>query len=177
MGDEYAVNNPGSLDRQVNYVHNALVLGVSDYPIDYMRVYAEAAYAFNATDGAEPWEELDSAQNCLNPESRIREELPSRRSTAIFAKSMTLVVISHSSPAGFGEIKQGTCCDHQQAFLSNGKSSQYQFYHDSQQQVGVGISFNFLDTVKVRIDTHSHWALFETGQHESNFLGNGVNGK
>ncbi|QDU04475.1 hypothetical protein V6x_42030 [Gimesia chilikensis] len=141
LGDEYAINNPGSLDNRVNYVRDSFMLGVSWYPVDFMRLYAEAAYAFNATDGAEPWE------------FQFGTEL-SRPGITGFEGSPFLAVNLHlreehnfggdfTAEAGWlwrghtGHVLRVG------AFYFNGKSSQYQFYDDSQQQIGVGMWYDF----------------------------------
>ena len=54
MGDELMVRR-SSLWRR-NYVRDSLVLGVSHYPTEDLRLYGEAGWAFYADDGAEPWE-------------------------------------------------------------------------------------------------------------------------
>jgi hypothetical protein len=54
LGDEFLLKNPGVQRR--NYVRDAIVLGRSYYILPELRLYAEAAWSFKATDGAEPWE-------------------------------------------------------------------------------------------------------------------------
>ncbi len=41
IGDEFAINNPGSLDDRINYVRDAMVLGASYYAVPSLRLYAE----------------------------------------------------------------------------------------------------------------------------------------
>lgn len=54
LGDEYMLR-PGSRDR-INYVRDSIVLGISHRPIRDLRLYAEAAWAFNTGERTEPWE-------------------------------------------------------------------------------------------------------------------------
>lgn len=54
LGDEYLLMNPS--ERRLNYTRDAGLLGIGYFWTDCLRLYAEAAYAFSATDGAQPWE-------------------------------------------------------------------------------------------------------------------------
>ena len=54
LGDEYLLMNPGA--RRINYVRDALLLGVGYFWTERLRLYGETAYAVSADDGAEPWE-------------------------------------------------------------------------------------------------------------------------
>jgi hypothetical protein len=53
-GDEFLIANPGF--QRVNYVRDALLVGITEYLTDDLSVYGEFAYAFNAEDGAKPIE-------------------------------------------------------------------------------------------------------------------------
>jgi outer membrane protein assembly factor BamB len=54
LGDEYMLLNPGA--ERINYSRDVLIWGNSYYWTRNLRLYAEAGWAFNADDGAEPWE-------------------------------------------------------------------------------------------------------------------------
>jgi hypothetical protein len=57
LGDEYMIKYPPPLGyTRINYVRDCMVLGASWYPLDWMRLYAEAGYAFYNAGGSEPWE-------------------------------------------------------------------------------------------------------------------------
>lgn len=141
LGDEYAIRVPGSLDDRINYVRDALILGASWYPVDYIRLYAEGAYAFNATGGAEPWEfqfgiEIARAgvtgaggTPFLAINGHLREEHDFGGDFNIESGWLWRNQSGHTLRVG--------------AFYFNGKSSQYQFYDDSQQQTGGGIWYDF----------------------------------
>jgi hypothetical protein len=141
LGDEYAIRNPGSLDERVNYVRDALVLGVSHYPVEFMRLYAETAYAFNATGGAEPLEFQFGTE-------LSRPGVTGPRGTPFVAMNVHLRE-EHDFGGDFtaeaGWLWRGQTGQVMRvgAFYFNGKSSQYQFYDDSQQQVGAGIWYDF----------------------------------
>lgn len=141
LGDEYALNHPGSLDKRLNYVRDALVLGVSYYPVAYVRLYGEAAYALHATGGAEPWEFQLGTEL-----SRPGETGP--RGTPFIALNGHLREEHDfggdlTAEAGWlwrsptGQVMRIG------AFYFSGKSSQYQFYDNSEQQVGTGLWYDF----------------------------------
>lgn len=54
LGDEYLLMNPDA--RRLNYVRDAVMLGVGCFVTERLRLYAETAYAVGVDDGAEPWE-------------------------------------------------------------------------------------------------------------------------
>lgn len=54
LGDEYMVKHPSA--QRINYSRDCLVWGNSYYATTDLRLYAEAAWAFQADGGAEPWE-------------------------------------------------------------------------------------------------------------------------
>jgi hypothetical protein len=141
LGDEYAIRIPGSLDDRINYVRDALILGASWCPVDYIRLYAEGAYAFNATGGAEPWEFQFGAEFA-------RAGVTGSGGTPFLAFNSHLRE-EHNFGGDFN-IESGWLWRNQSghtlrvgAFYFNGKSSQYQFYDDSQQQTGGGVWYDF----------------------------------
>tara|TARA_R110002049_G_scaffold235650_1_gene408928 strand:- start:1232 stop:2404 length:1173 start_codon:yes stop_codon:yes gene_type:complete len=141
LGDEYAINNPGSLNNRVNYVRDSIMLGVSHYPVEFLRLYAEVAYAFNATDGAEPWEFQFGTEVS-------QSGLTGFHGTPFFALNVHLREEHNfggdfTAEAGWLWRNQIGQVMRIGAFYFNGKSSQYQFYNDSQQQIGVGIWYDF----------------------------------
>lgn len=54
LGDEYIIRHPGV--ARVNYVRDALVLGLAYRPTPDLRLYGEASWAFYFDGGAKPWE-------------------------------------------------------------------------------------------------------------------------
>ena len=54
LGDEFLLMNPDA--RRLNYVRDAIILGVGCFVTERLRLYAETAYAVGVDDGAEPWE-------------------------------------------------------------------------------------------------------------------------
>lgn len=55
LGDETIIRYAPNF-RRINYVRDAIVLGFGYYWTPKLRLYVEANYAFNADGGAEPWE-------------------------------------------------------------------------------------------------------------------------
>jgi hypothetical protein len=141
LGDEYAIAHPGSLDGRINYVRDAVVLGASYNPHPAVRLYSEAAYAVNVDGGAEPWEfQLGTELSRPGPtgphgtpflamNAHLREEHN-------FGGDLT-------TQAGWlwrgheGQVvRLGV-------HYFNGKSSQYQTFDDSEQQIGFGMWYDF----------------------------------
>ena len=54
LGDEFLLMNPTA--RRLNYTRDAMLLAVGFFYTERLRLYGETAYAFSATDGAEPLE-------------------------------------------------------------------------------------------------------------------------
>jgi hypothetical protein len=54
LGDEYLLMNPDA--HRLNYVRDAMLLGVGCFVTERLRCYAETAFAVGVADGAEPWE-------------------------------------------------------------------------------------------------------------------------
>jgi hypothetical protein len=141
LGDEFAIAHPGSLDGRINYVRDAVVVGASYYPHPVMRLYSEAAYAVNVDGGAEPWEfqfgtELSRpgptgphGTPFLAINAHLREEHN-------FGGDLT-------TQAGWlwrgheGQVMRAG------VHYFNGKSSQYQTFDDSEQQIGFGLWYDF----------------------------------
>jgi hypothetical protein len=141
LGDEFAIANPGSLAGRINYVRDAIVLGASYYPHPAWRLYSEAAYAANTDGGAEPWEfQFGTELARPGPTSiygtpflalngHIREELD-------FGGDIT----AQTGWLWRGRSGQVTRFG---VHYFNGKSSQYQIFDNFEQQIGVGLWYDF----------------------------------
>jgi hypothetical protein len=141
LGDEFAIANPGSLADRINYVRDALFVGASVYPVPIMRLYAEAAYAFNVDGGAEPWE--------FQFGTELSQPGPTGpRGTPYFAVNGHL-----REELGFGGdvntqagwLWRGQSGQVVRAGVQyfNGKSSQYQIFNEHEQQIGFGLWYDF----------------------------------
>ncbi len=141
LGDEYAISHPGSLADRVNYVRDSLVFGTSYYPLPVWRVYGEVGWAFHHDGGAGPWDsqfgtELsrpgptgDSFTPFLAVNCRVRDDID--------------VVGDVNFQAGW--LRRGILGQTLRWGLSyyNGKSSQAQFFRNYEEQVGVGLWYDF----------------------------------
>jgi hypothetical protein len=141
LGDEYAIAHPGSLDSRINYVRDALVLGASYYPLPAVRLYSEAAYAVNATGGAEPWEFQFGTEYSQPGPTGLR-------GTPFLAANGHLRQEHDfggdlSAQAGWLWRGQSGQVMRLGAHYFNGKSSQYQTFDDSEQQIGFGLWYDF----------------------------------
>jgi hypothetical protein len=141
LGDEFALAHPGSLDDRINYVRDAIVLGASYFPHPAWRLYSEAAYAVNVDGGAEPWEfqfgtELSRPGPtgphgtpfwAINGHLREEHEFGGDVSTQL------------------GWLWRGQSGQVVRIGLHyfNGKSSQYQTFDDSEEQIGTGLWYDF----------------------------------
>ncbi len=141
LGDEFAINNPGSLANRINYVRDSFLLGASYFPDPICRLYAEAGYALNADGGAEPWE------------FQFGTELSKPGPTG-FRGSPFLAVNAHVREENnfsgditgqTGWLWRGMNGQVMRMGLHyfNGKSSQYQTFDDSEEQIGFGLWYDF----------------------------------
>ena len=141
LGDERAIREPGSLDDRVNYVRDGFVLGASYYPRSVWRLYGEMGWAFNADGGAEPWETQWG--------SELSRPGPTGRAGTPFLAVNTHLREEHdfggdlTSQAGW--LWRGIAGQTMRlgAHYFTGKSSQYQFYRDSDNQMGMGLWYDF----------------------------------
>jgi hypothetical protein len=141
LGDEFAIANPGSLDDRINYVRDALVLGASYYPHPAWRLYSEAAYAVNVDGGAEPWE------------FQFGTELSRPGPTGVHGTPFLALNAHLSEEHDFGgdfttqagwlwRAAEGQVM-RAGVHYYNGKSSQYQTFDDSEQQIGFGLWYDY----------------------------------
>ena len=141
LGDEYIISHPGSINSRLNYVRDSLVLGASYFPSPSLRLYSEAGYAFNATGGAEPWEfQLGTEYSQPGPTGG--------RGTPFVAINGHLLEehdFGGSISTQVGWLWRGQTGQVMRLGLHyyNGKSSQYQTFDDSEQQVGFGLWYDF----------------------------------
>lgn len=141
LADEFAINHPGSLDDRINYVRDAIVIGASYYPNPAWRLYSEAGYAFNADGGAEPWEFQFGTEYA-------RPGVTGFHGTPFVALNGHLREENNFSGdvnAQVGWLWRGKSGQTMRigAQYYNGKSSQYQTFDDSEEQIGLGLWYDF----------------------------------
>ncbi len=141
LGDEFAIRNPGSLADRINYSRDALVLGYSYYATPAARWYAEAGWAFRNEGGSRPWEfqfGLDYSPPGLTGicgvpffaiNGHLREELNYGGNLVVQTGWLWRGESGHTLRTGF--------------HYYNGKSSQFQFFNQFEQQIGLGLWSDF----------------------------------
>lgn len=139
LGDEFLLRNPGF--TRVNFSRDVLILGYTFYATPRIRLYGETGWAFYS-DISEPWEfqfGIDSAPAApTGPlgapfwavNGHLRQEVDFSGSiTAQAGWAWRSDVCSPLLRAGFHYF--------------NGKSNQYSFYNEHEQQVGMAIWYDF----------------------------------
>jgi hypothetical protein len=141
LGDEFAINNPGSLNNRINYVRDSIEFGSSYYVVPAVRVYGEVDWAFHRSGGAKPLAfEFGSEVSKPGPtgdsftpfaafNGRIRQELDYGGDIALQAGWLRRGLLGQTLRFG--------------GHYYNGKSSQSQFFTSYEHQIGVGIWYDF----------------------------------
>jgi Protein of unknown function (DUF1207) len=141
LGDELAIRVPGALDERINYVRDSLVLGSSVYLLPIWRQYGEVGWAFHNSGGAQPWDaQFGTELSSPNPTARTATPFLAfnthLREEQNFGGDFS-VQTGWLRRGDFGQtLRVG-------AHYFNGKSSQYQFFENSEQQIGLGIWYDF----------------------------------
>lgn len=139
-GDEFLLSHPGF--NRLNYYRNALYLGYSYYVIPELRLYGEADYGFD-TDIAQPWNfqfglDFGPARPtgirgapffAIN--GHLQQELNYGGSVNI---QCGWAWKGEGLAAGVGRLGP---------YYYNGGSPQYSFYNVSEQQIGVGVWYDY----------------------------------
>jgi hypothetical protein len=139
MGDEYAIREHALADR-INFSRDVLVLGFSYFPLPAWRWYTEAGWAFHY-DESEPWEfqfGVDVAQpGPTGPigapffavNGHIREELD-------YGGNVVAQIGWFWRGNGTNVLRTGF-------HYFNGKSNQFEFFRNFEEQLGVGLWYEF----------------------------------
>jgi hypothetical protein len=139
LGDEFVLYHPGY--PRLNWSRDALVLGYSIYMTETLRLYAEAGWAFHC-EISEPWEfqvGVDWAPNAPTgfrgaPFFAVNGHL---RQEVNFGGNLTVMTgWSWMSDRDRHLLRLGT-------HYYNGKSSQYSFYNQSEEAIGLGLWYDF----------------------------------
>lgn len=139
IGDEFLIKNP-TFDR-LNYVRDALVLGYSRYFGKRVRVYGEASWAFYH-EISEPWQ------------FQFGYEYAPTRPTGIFGAPFFAInaqLREEVNYSGTTTLHAGWAWREPRAgrllrtgfFLQTGKSHQYEFFDESETQIGAGVWYDF----------------------------------
>jgi hypothetical protein len=139
LGDEYELTHPWI--HRINYSREALVLGVAYYPWPDLRLYGETGWAFYSDGGSEPWEfQFGADYSPWYPtgargapffavNGRLRQEID-------YGGNFTLQTGWQWRGRTGHLLRTGL-----QYF--NGQSDQYQFFREHEQQVGVGLWYDY----------------------------------
>jgi hypothetical protein len=139
LGDEYVIQHAG-LNR-INYVRESLILGLAAYANPSLRLYWETGWAFSTDGQAKPWEFQFGADFCT-PEptgpsgapffainGHLREENDFSGNLNVQTGWMWRARSGHLFRVGM------------QYF--NGLSDQAQFYRTFEEQIGIGLWYDF----------------------------------
>jgi len=140
LGDERMLREP-ALSERINYVRDGFLYGVSFYPVPSCRLYGEVGGAFHFDGGAKPIE-LQFGTELAPPGPTNQGAVP------FFAINGHLRQDHHfggdvSLQTGWlwrGDFGQTMRTG---AHYFNGKSSQYQFYDTFEQQLGIGVWYDY----------------------------------
>lgn len=139
MGDELAIREMALAER-INYSRDALVVALAWFPLPAWRWYAEAEWAFHY-DESEPWAfqfGVDVAQPgptgalgtpFVAVNGHLREELDYGGNVALQAGWLWRGSTTHVLRVGF--------------HYYNGKSNQFEFFDQFEQQIGGGLWYDF----------------------------------
>ncbi|MEX2308104.1 MAG: DUF1207 domain-containing protein [Pirellulales bacterium] len=142
LGDEFILAHlPGSLADRINYVRDAVVLGASYFPHPAWRLYSEAAYAINVDGGAEPWEFQFGTEVSRPGPTGLR-------GTPFWAVNGHLREehnFGGDVNTQLGWLWRGQSGQVMRFGLHyfNGKSSQYQMFDESEEQIGAGLWYDY----------------------------------
>lgn len=139
LGDEYQQTFPEA--QRVNYVRDGFVLGVALRPLPDLRLYAEAGWAFYFDGGSRPWQfqfgidyspweragVFGAPFFAIN--GRIREEVDFAGSLAVQTGLQWRGQSGHLLRFGLHYL--------------NGKSDQRQFFAEHEEQIGVGLWYDY----------------------------------
>jgi hypothetical protein len=141
LGDEFAISHPGSLSRRINYVRDAIEFGTSYYIVPGWRTYGEIDFAFHRSGGAKPVD-LEFGTELSKPgptnghftpfaalNGRLRQEDGFGGDLAMQAGWLRRNMLDQTLRLGL--------------HYYNGKSSQSQFFRSYEEQIGLGIWYDF----------------------------------
>ena len=139
LGDGYVEENPDV--TRISYIRDAVVLGVGYRPFPGVRIYGEVGYGFFVDGGTEPWDIQFGAEYSpveysgfsgspfLAVNTRLRQELN-------FGGSFT-------AEAGWQWRNKTGQLMRTGLFYFNGSSNLFQFYQTFENQIGVGLWYDF----------------------------------
>jgi len=140
VGDEFLKRNPDF--RRINFSRNALVLGVGYFPIQDLRLYAETGYGFLNDGGNKEWEfqfgfdYAPAAPTGLRGSPFLAMNVHLRQEVDYGGGFNTMAGWAWRGARTGHLFRAGL-----QYF--NGKTSQYEFFQQSEQLIGFGIWYDY----------------------------------
>lgn len=141
LGDELAIREPDTLAERVNYVRDSLVLGMSHFFYPVWRLYGEVGWAFHNGGGTRPWEgQFGTELSRPGPTGRFGTPF-----LAVNGRLREEHNFGGDVAAQVGWLRRGEYGQTLRlgAQYYNGKSSQTQFFDQSEQQIGMGLWYDF----------------------------------
>ncbi len=141
LGDEHAIRVPGSLASRVNYVRDSVVFGASCFPNAAWRMYGEAGWAFHTSGGAKPFEtQIGTEFSRPGPTGRAGTPF-----LAVNSRLRQEHGFGGDLAAQVGWMRRGMLGQTLRfgGHYYNGKSSQFQFFAESEEQIGLGLWYDF----------------------------------
>jgi hypothetical protein len=140
MGDELAIRE-NALAQRINYSRDVLVWGLSYFPRPAWRLYGETGWAFHYDGGSDPWE-FQFGVDVARPgptgalgtpfaafNGHLRQELNYGGNFVAQAGWLWRGETAHVFRTG--------------VHYFNGKSNQYEFFNQFEQQIGGGVWYDF----------------------------------
>lgn len=139
LGDEFIVRFPAA--TRINFSRDVLVVGASVYPIPSLRIYGEAGFAIHYDGGTKPWEFQTGFEFSrpgqtgsrgtpfLAVNGHLREEHNFGGDIALQTGWLWRGPTGKTMRLGFHYF--------------NGKSSQFQFFDQHEEQIGGGLWYDF----------------------------------
>ena len=141
LGDEYMVRN--RTFNRLNYVRDCLLWGVGYFITPDIRIYSEADYGFNVEDGAKPWKFQFGVEY-----SPAEPTEPGHWAAPFVA--INGVVSEETSYSGNITVQTGLQWRGRSGHLArigmqyfNGMSDQEQFFRNFEEQLGMGVWYDF----------------------------------
>lgn len=138
VGDEFLLSHPNF--PRLNFARDVLVLGYSHYATPWLRLYGEAGWAFYS-DVADPWE-FQFGVDVAAPQETGVHGAPffaingHLRQEVNYGGALT-VQTGWSWRNGHGRLLRVGL------HYYNGESNQFSFYDEHEQQVGIGVWYDF----------------------------------
>jgi hypothetical protein len=141
LGDELAFREPQLLASRINFSRDVLVLGLSYFPHPAWRLYGEAGWSFYSDGGSDPWE------------FQFGTELIAPGKTTLAGSPFVAINGHLRQEVNYGgdlAVQAGWAWRGRSGHLLrigghylNGMSTQFEFFDQSERQIGVGLWYDY----------------------------------